>query len=201
MGVREAPRPFQDSTQDFLPHFEVRPPRRPPVSPETARLGPLFSRAVERQIEASGPVAEGGRQGVHPPPGSVSVVAAAGRIEEGSGTALAAGAFRRELPGLWRWLLWSRCLGFRLKPRAARRPAQGELSLATVQVKRNDLLDADLELVWNRSGTVPSAPATSGLGLGSPAGSPGRGEPAGAGWAGGVFFWRRWLDRRSRPRR
>ena len=193
MEVREAPRPFQDSTQGFLPHFETKPVKRRPVSPETARLGPLFSRLAE---DGDLDAALGGR------PAPALPVARGEPIDSG-GCVGAAERDRAKVPAqreparLLRGLLWSGAFGLRSKSRPTRVAAQGELSLATVEVKRNDLHDADLELVC----------ASSGVGAKVRAAAPGRpgedgatrvqGEPEGLGWAGRASFWRRWFESRS----
>lgn len=116
MGVRKAPRPFQDSTHGFLPHFEAKPVKRRPVNPETARLGPLFSRLAEDR----GPnaVVDGG-----PAPGGSA--AREEPIESGqrgdAGRADRAKApVRREPAGLFRGLLWSGGFGLRSKSRPPR---------------------------------------------------------------------------------
>ncbi|OQC67902.1 MAG: hypothetical protein BWX48_00407 [Verrucomicrobia bacterium ADurb.Bin006] len=193
MGVRKAPRPFQDSTHGFLPHFEAKPVKRRPVNPETARLGPLFSRLAEDR----GPnaVVDGG-----PAPGGSA--AREEPIESGqrgdAGRADRAKApVRREPAGLFRGLLWSGGFGLRSKSRPARMAAQGELSLATVQVKRNDLHDADLELVCAPTcAGVKSQTATAGGPCGQGA-TVSREEADGASWAARASFWRRWFESRS----
>jgi hypothetical protein len=199
MGVREAPRPFQDVAQGFLPQFEVRPPRRQSIRPETARLGPLFAGPVESQ-------AWGKRRGGPGGDERRSAEAAAGPVQREAGTCVMAEGTRpagrparRERPGRWRYLLWSRALGLWPKPRSVRSAAQGELSLAAVQVKRNDLCDADLELVWNRASAVHSSPVPPGPRRAPQTGSSPTGESAERGRAGGVFFWRRWFEGRSKP--
>lgn len=193
MGVREAPRPFQDSTLGFLPHFEAKPVRRRPVNPETARLGPLFSRLAEDR--GSGAVVGGG-------PAPVGSAAREEPVETGQRGDGAVGdrakvAVRREPAGLLRGLLWSGAFGVRSKSRPMRVAAQGELSLATVQVKRNDLHDADLELVCAPAcAGVKSQTATAGGPCG-PGATASRGEPESAGWAARASFWRRWFESRS----
>lgn len=194
MGVREAPRPFQDSTQGFLPHFEAKPVKRRPVNPETARLGPLFSRLAEDR----GPdaVVLGGR------PAPVVSAAREEPIESGRrGDADVGGRakapVRLEPAGLLRGLLWSGAFGLRSKSRPTRVAAQGELSLATVQVKRNDLHDADLELVCAPAcaGVKPQTATAGGpCGRGS---TESRVEAESEGWAARASFWRRWFESRS----
>lgn len=198
MEVREAPRPFQVTTQGFLPHFEARLPKRQPISPETARLGPLFAGCDEGKAE--GPAMAPGV--VIEPCSALAtpVRAPTEQARRGSvgGAIQPTAAVRTEPIGLLRGLLWSGALGFRLKPRPARLAAQGELALATVQVKRNDLLDADLELVWEHSDKAAMSRAAAWLGRVQRPLAPtrsGRGEP---GAAAGLFFWRKWFDNRLR---
>jgi len=193
MGVREAPRPFQDSTQGFLPHFEAKPVRRRLVNPEPARLGPLFSRLAEAR-------APDAVVGGLPAPGVSAARAEAsesGRLGEAGRADRAEAPVRREAAGLLRGLLWSGAFGLRPKSRPTRVAAQGELSLATVQVKRNDLHDADLELGWAPAcAGAKSQTATAGGPCGQGvAGSPGEAESAG--WAARASFWRRGFESRS----
>jgi len=203
MGVRGGPRPLQDTPADFLPHFEVRPPKRAAASLETASLGPLFAGAAERRLQG----ADGAVQCDRPETRSIAGAAPVMEGDLPGGRAVGTAPAQPARPGrrvgsrLWRGFSWKRAFGFRIKPRPVRSASQGELSLATIQVKRNDLLDADLELIWNRSGTVPATPAAGQPGRASQGGSPASGGPAGSSRAGGRSFWRRWLERRSGPER
>lgn len=163
MGVRQAPRPFQPCAQGFLPQFETKPPRRQPMSPEVARLGPLFSGAIDAEIEEIGQDGEAtGEAGAPAVPDTREVAGRDIRSTPAPRPLFAASAVprRRRATGLLRALLWSGALGFRAKPRTPTPAAQGELSLATVQVKRNDLLEADLELVWGQAEPTETSRAT-----------------------------------------
>lgn len=205
MGVRESPRPFQEIAQGFLPQFEakpLKPSRQQAVSPETACLGPLFSRHFDGQAGSSGAAA--GTRGdcpSVPPSGALEASGAVRCVGEGGGVRAKAGT-RGGAVGLLRGLLSSGSLGVRFKVRPARVAAQGELSLAAVRVKRNDLFDADLELVCDpaRPGAQTRRPADCGVerpGAAVAEARGGRVEPRGSGGAVWGMFWRRWFENRS----
>lgn len=164
MGVREAPRPYHDVEAGFLPHFSEAPPRF--AANREAIPGPLFEQTGEAAPASGdhGPASTSGgaAEPAFLPPVESTVSRAAARPEPARGW--------REPAALIRRLLWTGSLAGMARPRAVRRPTQGELSLAAIQVKRNDLVDADLELVR----AAKAKPAA----------------------ASGTPFWRKWFGGR-----
>lgn len=196
MGVREAPRPFHLVTQGFLPHFQESAAKPCLADRAGAELGPLFSGSPEGAVKSDESAAESARAGVRA--GRADSAAALERGGARGGTTSSS----RSSAGLWREpaqllrrLLWSGSLGFKARPRRLRREAQGELSLASIRVKRNDLVEADIELV-----RVPAAVRTdrraSRPTVAEPGPRLGRGGDQTASAREGaarLAFWRRWF--------
>lgn len=124
--VRERPVPFRLDSRG-MPRFGARGPDASRAAATPAATGPSLANGVfqERPVGGSHPLGRIGAVGTRP---------------EAAGSAAAwSGAARSDRSGLlsfaWRW--------FGGRRSRARTLVQGELSLETVQVVRNDLRDAD----------------------------------------------------------
>ena len=182
MGVRSAPKPFKHVDAGFLPQFgpgaESRPARAAGTVTEP-NYGPLFARTA---LPDQRPAPDDRAAEPHRTAAEVEVQAATGKepLVDDSPPASKSG---KPKPGGTATARVDRFNPFRrlLWPKRGARPVQGELRLAKVQVLRNDLSDADLEIIAARSGQGPGATGQA-VRLGSGA----------SGWS----VWRRWLGQR-----
>jgi hypothetical protein len=166
VDLRDAENPYRLSSQRLLPHFG--PTRNPFTSRPKMDLTPTEARSPQVPGGTSPFVAKTGSLAPRREPAAVPQKRAEHRAVSAKFDArILALALWRKLAGLLRW--WMVKLGG-LFARSDRKPAksaiprfpkpavQGELSLERIKVMRNDLSDADLELVPAR---MPAAPATS----------------------------------------
>lgn len=183
-------------TQGFLPHFQPDPNPPTPSKSRDPGLGPLFTRTAERPLEAP-------QVGCHEEEATTKAAPVEARVTGEIPPRHARKPNRAEPAQLLRSLFRSGSLRLRSESRLVKREVQGELSLANVKVKRNDLADADLELVRSRKAPV----STFGEGRKSnrralaDAGAPVLATPSAPAARPGDASWRRWLPRwlRRRP--
>ena len=159
---------YRVTSQRLLPHFGARP--NPFSSGDKAEPTPTAPCTPAKHTLKPGP----------PPtrvaPASVAEQETAPKSKRGIQTAIAKARLRVLVAVLWRWAaaLLNGCKAKlaalfarrRLKtakpaiPRFSKAPVQTELSLDQIKVLRNDLSDADLEVVPAKTPATPTAPVT-----------------------------------------
>ena len=167
VGLRDAESRYRLTSQRLLPHFG--PARNPFSSGAKDEPAQTEARSPGTQSESVTPAAKPGTLGPSGEPAAVLQKGAEHRAVPARFDARnLAVALWRSLAALLRgWQgklrgLFARSGGQAAKraiPRFAEPPVQGELSLDRIKVVRNDLSDADLEVVSAKPSAAPAAPA------------------------------------------
>jgi hypothetical protein len=168
VGVKEAEGRYRLTSQRLLPTFGSA--KNPFGNKATVTL------AASDAPTASGPGSASAGDGIEPNTGKKQELRAQGAVRRtvtallGKWAAKSGGMFARP----------NRQTARPAVPKLSKRPVQGELSLDRVQVVRNDLSDADLEVVPVKRSAVPAESPQglraegSGEALGCGAATPGR---------------------------
>ena len=172
VGLRDGDSPYRFTSQRFLPQFG---PARNPFS-NRPNAAPAQKKPAQTEPRSPGIHGEIGASIAKPAiPASDGEPAAVLQKQEATRTARAEFNARKVAVALWRrltsllsgWLatlcgLFARSGRKAAKPaipRFPKPPVQGELSLERIKVVRNDLSDADLEVVPARPSATPAAAA------------------------------------------
>jgi len=159
-GLRSAPKPFRSVGPGFLPDFgkhRPTPPAPPKLTPTAVHATPSHTSSASQDDLPF--FAQPTSETDAPAAGAASPAASRELLAPGSPREASARQKPAALVSPVHGLLLLRSWGSRRQPESVGGVVQGELSLAKVKVVRNDLADADLEVVRSAQPAVNLAGA------------------------------------------